>query len=169
MSNFILAFIGAMLITIVALFISYSIVFLPGKLYKAKEKKARKEQHLMFNQLKKGNYVWESYKGEITTFIVTLVKPKFNFENECKGLFIYLKNIDKEYLTRCIDIDLNKSKSFNYNCYYTLFGEADITAKAVKSKRDKESLKASSCTMDDIIKASEEVKERLEKIIKNTN
>ena len=123
----------------------------------------------MFNQLKKGNYVWESYKGEITTFIVTLVKPIFNNKNECKGLCIYLKNIDCEYLTRNINIDLNESKSFNYNYYYTLFGEADITAKAIKSKMDKESLKASSYTMDDIIKASEEVKERLEKIIKNTN
>ena len=169
MSNFILAFIGTMLTTIVVLFISYSIVFLPGKLYKAKEKKARIEQHLMFNQLKKGNYIWKVYKGEITTFIVTLVKPIFNDENECKGFYIYSKNIDCEYLEMGISVDLNESKSFNYNCYYTLFGEADITAKAVKSKMDKESLKASSYTMDDIIKASEEVKERLEKIIKNNN
>jgi len=157
------------LILSICAIIFYSIVFLPSKLRKMKEKKARKEQHLMFNQLKKGNYVWKSYKGEITTFIVTLVKPNFNYKNECEGLVIYLENIDKEYLTWYIDIDLNKSKSFNYDCYYTLFGEADITAKAVKSKMDKESLKVSSYTMDDIIKASEEVKERLEKLIKDNN
>jgi len=157
------------LILSICAIIFYSIVFLPSKLRKMKEKKARKEQHLMFNQLKKGNYVWKSYKGEITTFIVTLVKPNFNYKNECEGLVIYLENIDKEYLTWYIDIDLNKSKSFNYDCYYTLFGEADITAKAVKSKMDKESLKVSSYTMDDIIKASEEVKERLGKLIKDNN
>jgi len=157
------------LILSICAIIFYSIVFLPSKLRKMKEKKARKEQHLMFNQLKKGNYVWKSYKGEITTFIVTLVKPNFNYKNECEGLVIYLENIDKEYLTWYIDIDLNKSKSFNYDCYYTLFGEADITAKAVKRKMDKESLKVSSYTMDDIIKASEEVKERLEKLIKDNN
>jgi len=156
----------AFLIISVCAIISYSIVFLPSTLRKAKEEKARKEQHLMFNQLKKGNYVWESNKGEITTFIVTLAKPIFNDKNECKGLYIYLKNIDCEYLSMGINIDLDKSKSFNYKNYYTLFGEADITAKAVKSKRDKESLKVSSYTMDDIIKASDEVKERLEKIIK---
>ena len=134
-----------------------------------KEKIARKEQHLMFNQLKKGNYVWESHKGEITTFIVTLAKPIFNDKNECKGLYIHLKSIDCEYLEMGINLYLNESKSFNYKNYYTLFGEADITAKAVKSKMDKESLKVSSFTVDDIKKASDEVKERLEKLVKNAN
>ena len=159
-----------MILFVLALFTVFIYYFLIKRsTVEGKEKKARKEQHLMFNQLKKGNYVWESHKGEITTFIVTLAKPIFNDKNECKGLYIHLKSIDCEYLEMGINLYLNESKSFNYKNYYTLFGEADITAKAVKSKMDKESLKVSRFTVDDIKKASDEVKERLEKLVKNAN
>jgi len=159
------AIIFALIIILVVVLISFSIVFLPDLLREKKEKKARKEQHLMFIQLKKGDYVWEVVNDNIITRIVDTITYRFNSSNECTGIFISTYIPDNSYDTRCIDIKLKDSKVFKYLHYYTLYGEASVTAKAVKNKRDKEISKAVEYTIDDIKNASDEVTKRLEKVV----
>ena len=158
------AIIFALIITLVIILISFSVVFLPDLLREKKEKKARKEQHLMFIQLKKGDYVWEVVNDNIITRIVDAITYRFNSSNECTGIFINTYRPDNSYDTRYIDINLKDSKAFKYQHYYTLYGEASVTAKVVKNKRDKEMSKAMEYTIDDIKNASDEVTKRLEKV-----
>ena len=132
---------------------------------KLKEERAREKQHLMFNQLKKGDYVWEVVDDNIITRIVDTITYRFNSSNECTGIFINTYRPHNSYDTRYIDIKLKDSKVFKYQHYYTLYGEASVTAKAVKNKRDKEMSKAVEYTIDDIKNASDEVTKRLEKVV----
>ena len=135
-----------------------------------KEKIARKKQHLMFNQLKKGDFIWTIYEHKINAFVITSVEYRFNIYNgKCKDLIIKGEGVENDFVDCLISIPIEKIKTFKFGSYYTLFGEANITAKSEKLKKDKEIEKVSSFTVDDIIKASEEVKERLEKLVKNTN
>lgn len=133
-----------------------------------KEKIARKKQHLMFNQLKKGDFVWAIYEHKINAFVVTSVEYSFN-DGKCKGLIIKCDGVKNDFVSSILSVPIEKAKTFKFNSYYALFEEANITVKSEKFKKDKEIEKVSSFTVDDIIKASEEVKERLGKLVKDTN
>lgn len=137
------------------------------QMLKANHKKAMKNQHLMFNQLKAGDFVWELNGSTIKTYIVKSVSYSFNkCTNECTRININAENINNEYDSRYIDIDISKSKSFKYNSYYTLYGEANSIASMTKTKRDREISNVSSATKEELIKEANKVIDRIEEFKK---
>ena len=138
------------------------------QMLKANHKKAMKSQHLMFNQLKKGDFIWELVGQDIKTYVVKSVSYSFGkCTNECFKINISAVSINNEYDSRYIDIDISKSKSFKYNSYYALYGEANSIASMTKAKRDREISNVSSATKEELIKEANKVIDRLEEFKKN--
>lgn len=130
-------------------------------------KNAKKNQRLMFNQIKEGNFIWELNGSNIKTYIVTSVGYSFNkYTNECTRINISAVNINNEYDNRYIDIDIDKSKSFKYNSYYTLYGEVNSIASMTKAKRDQEISNVSSATKEELIREANKVIDRIEEFKK---
>ena len=130
-------------------------------------KNAMKNQRLMFNQIKKGDFVWELNGSTIKTYVVKSVGYSFNkCTNECTRININAENISNEYDSRYIDIDINKSKSFKYNSYYTLYGEANSIASMTKAKRDQEISNVSSATKEELIREANKVIDRIDEFKK---
>ena len=137
------------------------------RILKMKHKKAMINQHVMFNQLKAGDFVWELIGQTIKTYVVTYVNYTFKkYTNECTRINISTVNINNEYDNRYIDIDIDKSKSFKYNSYYTLYGEASSIASMTKAKRDREISNVSSATKEELIKEANKVIDRIEEFKK---
>jgi uncharacterized protein with PQ loop repeat len=161
-------FILILFLTVIAFIggVIYTFLIKPQTL-KIKHKKAMKSQHLMFNQLKAGNFVWELNGSTIKTYIIESVGYSFNkYTNECTRININAKNINNEYDNRYIDIDIDKSKSFKYNSYYTLYGEANSIASMTKAKRDREISNVSSATKEELIKEANKVIDRIDEFKK---
>jgi hypothetical protein len=84
----------------------------------------------------------------------------------CASTTVNAKNINNEYDNRYIDIDIDKSKSFKYNSYYTLYGEANSIASMTKAKRDREISNVSSATKEELIKEANKVIDRIDEFKK---
>ena len=137
------------------------------RILKMKHKKAMINQHVMFNQLKAGDFVWELIGQTIKTYVVKNVGYSFNkYTNECTRINFSTVNINNEYDNRYIDIDIYKSKTFKYNSYYTLYGEANSIASMTKAKRDREISNVSSATKEELIKEANKVIDRIEEFKK---
>ena len=116
----------------------------------------------MFNQLKKGNFVWEVYGDKIASYIVETITYGFDKSNECHRMVIHTKSIKNEFDTRDISIDdIKLSKSFKFRNYYTLFGEANSIATMTKNKRKEAIASVSVVSNDEIAKEVNKVIERL--------
>ena len=116
----------------------------------------------MFNQLKKGDFVWEVYGDNLTSYKVESISYGFGNTNECRRMVIHTKSIKNEYDTRNISIDdINLSKSFKFGNYYTLFGEANSIATMTKNKRKEAIASVSVVSNDEITKEVNKVIERL--------
>ena len=134
---------------------------------KIKHKKAMKSQHLMFNQLKAGDFVWELNGSTIKTYVIESVGYSFNkYTNECTRINFNTVNINNEYDNRYIDIGIDKSKSFKYNSYYTLYGEVNSIASMTKAKRDQEISNVSTTSKEELIKEANKVIDRIDEFKK---
>lgn len=95
-------------------------------------KKARDKQHLMFNQLKKGDYIWSLYDDTVKPFKVESINYKFSYYGG------RLTEIEFKMGYDTITIPAEKSKSYQYHNRYTIFKAAKIESDLVKQKRQKQ-------------------------------
>lgn len=168
-TNIINGFFILVMLLIVIFFISGAIYFflIKPQMLRLRHKKAMKNQRLMFNQIKTGDFIWELNGSSIKTYVVKSVSYSFNkHTNECTRINISAENMNNEYEIRYIDIDIDKSKSFKYNSYYTLYGEAHSIASMVKAKRGQEISNVSSATKEELIKEANKVIDRIDEFKK---
>ena len=130
-------------------------------------KNAKENQRLMFNQLKKGDYVWEVSGEELKDYVVTYAGYYFDINNICKEVRIYLQNLSEEYSTRDINIPVGDSQTYKHNNYYTVYNEASLLQKGIKLKRDKQRNAAKEVTNEKLIEETTKLIERLNKIKKD--
>ena len=122
----------------------------------------------MFNQLKKGDFVWGVYGDNLASYKVESISYGFDKSNECRRMVINTRSIKNEYDTRNISIDdIKLSKSFKFGNYYTLFGEANSIATMTKNKRKESIASVSVVSNDEIAKEVNNVIERLNDFKKN--
>ena len=133
---------------------------------RAKLKNAKKEQRLMFNQLKEGDFVWHTYGEDLDTYVVTHAGHYFDRDNTLKEIRISLKDISSDYSTRNLDIPVGNSQTFKHGDYYTIYNEANVIRTAIKRKRDKQRNVASKVSDEKLASEVNEVIKRLEKIKK---
>ena len=80
------------------------------KYFQIAEVKHRNSQRLMFNQIKKGDVIWEVDKTNIIGYIVKDVDYVFNYKNNLSKLTISFKNNPFFTLNVCAE----EAKSFRY-------------------------------------------------------
>jgi hypothetical protein len=128
--------------------------------------KARKNQRLMFNQLKKGNYVWEILGEEINEYEVINVSHYFDIDNICKNVVLSLQDVSSSWRTRQIVLPVEDSRTFKYHDYYTIYNEANVVCTAIKKKRDEQRNAAYKVSDEKLVSEVNEVIKRLETIKK---
>ena len=133
---------------------------------RVKFKTAKKEQRLMFNQLKEGDFVWYTYGEDLDTYVVTHVGHYFDRDNTLKEIRISLKDISSDYSTRNLDIPVGNSQTFKHGDYYTIYNEANVIHTAIKRKRDEQRNAASKVSYEKLASEVNEVIKRLETIKK---
>lgn len=129
-------------------------------------RKARESQRLLFNQLKKGSYVWEVVGEELITYVVTQSVYHFDRNNICKEITLRMQSVSESWNTRNIDIPVEESKTFKRNDYYTIYNEADIVRSAIKKKRDEQRNAVSKVSNEELANEVNNVIKRLETIKK---
>lgn len=150
-------------IMIIALFTSpfwvsglyFLYIIVQEKLDKRKEKINGPKQHLMFSQLKKGNFVWEVTGDKIKTLLVKNVEFYYDSSNNVRNVHIDFVNNSNGLL-----LSPESAKTFLHGCYHTLMGDAESTRRLNEIKRKKEVEKLTTAT-------AKEVKEQADKVIKN--
>lgn len=119
------------------------------------------KQHLMFNQLKKGDFVW--LVNEDKLFRKIIKKVAYNFSGtDVITIKIYFHGYDN-YLS----IPSDKSKTYRFGNYYTIMGEAMANANYIKHKRQESIDGVRTSTDEDILKAVNDVINRTNKIKNN--
>lgn len=134
---------------------------------KKKFKNAKENQRLMFNQLKKGDYVWEVSGEELKDYVVTYAGYYFDGNNICKEVRISLQSLTNEWNTRDINIPVDDSQTYKRNNYYTVYNEASLLQKGIKLKRDKQRNAAKEVTNEKLVEETTKLIERLNKIKKD--
>ena len=118
-------------------------------------------QHIMFNQLKKGDFVWFVNGDELHYRFVKKVSYNFsgtdvtNIVIEFYGDYIGLK------------IKPEDAKTYRYAWFYTLMGDAKAQANYVSLKRNESIKESQKVTPEEIIKEADLVMKRIEKIKKD--
>lgn len=122
----------ALILLIVILIIPLS--FLIAALYEEyKYNKAKKQQHLMFCQLKPGNIIWLLSDAKLYPHKVKDVDYIFSHNNNSvKEITI---RIDDWYDT--LHLTPEQAKSFRYQDYYTIYVEAEAKSSLEEMKRNK--------------------------------
>ena len=142
-----------------------------GVYKKIKDKKkyqdACKNQRLMFNQLKKGDYVWEVSGEELKDYVVTYAGYYFDRNNICKEVRISLQSLTNEWNTRDISIPVDDSQTYKRDNYYTIYNEASLLQRGIKLKRDKQRNAAKEVTNEKLVEETTKLIERLNKIKKD--
>ena len=128
---------------------------------------AKKYQRLMFNQLKKDDYVWEVKGEEINEYVVTNASHYFDKNNICKEVVISLQNISSSWSTRQIDIPVDESQTYKYHDYYTIYDEARVLQMGIKLKRDKQRNAVKEVTNEKLVEETTKLIERLNNIKKD--
>jgi len=119
------------------------------------------KQHLMFNQLKKGDFVWLVNEDKLFRKIIKNVVYDFSGTDVIK-IKLYFHGEDK-YLS----VPSEKSKTYRFGNYYTIMGEAMANANYIKHKRQESIDGVRTSTDEDIIKAVNDVINRTNKIKNN--
>jgi hypothetical protein len=135
-------------------------VFNENKRYK----NACENQRLMFNQLKKGDYVWEVSGEELKNYVVIYAGYCFDRNNICKEVRISLRSLTDEWNTRNINIPVDDSQTFKCHDYYTIYNEASLLQRGIKLKRDKQRNAAKEVTNEKLVEETTKLIERLNKI-----
>ena len=123
---------------------------------------ACQNQHLMFNQLSIGDYIWKIEDNYVKPYIIQDVGYSFNRENECDKIHFKIKGINTAVYTTSINI--NDARSFKYLRYYTLYNEAKLTLDSIMSKRKKEIENIKTSTPKELNDQVGEVIKRLENL-----
>lgn len=123
---------------------------------------ACQNQHLMFNQLSIGDYIWKIEDNYVKPYIIQDVGYSFNRENECDKIYFKIKGINTAVYTTSINI--NDARSFKYLSYYTLYNEAKLTLDSIMSKRKKEIENIKTSTPKELNDQVGEVIKRLENL-----
>lgn len=119
------------------------------------------KQHLMFNQLKKGDFVW--FVNEDKLFSKIIKKVVYDFSGtDVRTINIYFHG-DCDYLS----IPPYKSKTYRFGNYYTIMGDAIVNANNIKHKRQESIDAVRTSTDEDILKAVNNVISRTNKIKNN--
>lgn len=130
-------------------------------------KNAKENQRLMFNQLKKGDYVWEVSGEELKDYVVTYAGHYFDRNNICKEVRISLQSLTNEWNTRDINIPVDDSQTYKRDNYYTVYNEASLLQRGIKLKRDKQRNAAKEVTNEKLVEETTKLIERLNKIKKD--
>jgi len=136
-----------------ALYLLYLVI--DEKLNKRRAKANGPKQHLMFSQLKKGDFVWEVTGDKIRTLFVKGVDFIYGGRNSVSSIHVNFYN-DSDYLY----IPAKNSKSFLHGKYHTIMGDAEATRRLNEIKRKKEVENLTTATI-------EEVKAQADIVIKN--
>lgn len=118
-------------------------------------------QHVMFNQLKKGNFVWCVSDGELHYRFVKNVSYDFSGTD--------VTNIVIEFYGNYSDLNIKSedAKTYKYYWFYTLMGDAKAQADYVSLKRNESIKESQKVTPEEIIKEADLVMKRIEKIKKD--
>ena len=115
-------------------------------------------QKKMFNQLVKGDYIWRVDEDGVTHFTVEKVKYDFDSNKQVSKIKIYYGNAFLDY----IETYPGAAKSFNFGNWYTIKAAAELEYNKIKNKKDEAILGVTSCTTEEIKKASEKLIKQLE-------
>ena len=118
-------------------------------------------QHLMFNQLKKGDFLWKVDGDRLTYRFIKDVEYVF-YGTKIRQIRIHFHG---GYYT--LDIEPENAKTYTYHNYYTLYGDAKAQADFIALKRQEAISNSKEATADDVLKATDAVTARIEKIKKN--
>jgi hypothetical protein len=119
-------------------------------------------QYLMFNELKRGDYVWEIMSDNtVASCKVDTVEYEFNYKHELKSVRIELSHPWFPSIGRSIIIPAKDAKSYEYHGYYTLYKDAKIRNDAIKKKKESEITNFKTVTESDINNAIDDVIESL--------
>ena len=146
---------------------SFAIIFVPFffvfSCYKERTylKTRGPKQHLMFNQLKKGDIIWKLYDGQLISYIVKNVEYLFSSTGKIRRVIIVIDDYN------VIRLDENEAKSFKYMDYYTLYSEVNFAHKLINAKREKELQKFTSVSAAKIQKEADEAIKRIENLKKS--
>ena len=118
-------------------------------------------QHVMFNQLKKGDFLWKVDGDRLTYRFIKEVEYIF-YGTEIRQIRIHFHG---GYDT--LDIEPEYAKTYTYHSYYALYGDAKAQADFIALKRQEAISNSKEVTADDILKATDAVTARIERIKKN--
>ena len=161
-------FAALILITVIGgLLIAAGYAFYKVTASKKNLKNAKENQRLMFNQLKKGDYVWGVSGEELENYVVTYAGYYFDRNNICKEVRISLKSLTDDWNTKYINIPVDYSQTYKHNDYYTIYNEASLLQRGIKLKRDKQRNAAKEVTNEKLVEETTKLIERLNKIKKD--
>jgi len=118
-------------------------------------------QHVMFNQLKKGDFIWCVDGDELHYRFIKEVEYLF-YGTKIRQIRIHFRG---GYDT--LEIEPENAKTYTYGSYYTLYGDAKAQADFIALKRQEAISISKEATAEDVIKATDAVTARIEKIKKN--
>jgi hypothetical protein len=127
-----------------------------------------KKKHPMFNQLKKGDYVWRVCADELKPLRVRKVCYDFKYgSNEIEYICI-----DLEDTYNILRINPVYAKRFLFEDgtikYYTIYEEAETVASLTKIKREREINRVTSVSVDEFSKKLNSHVESLKKLGEDT-
>ena len=145
------------IIIIILLLILAAIILAPIG-YLIKYKYVAPNQKKMFNQLVKGDYLWCVDEDGVTHYTIYKIGYDFNRNtNTVRTIKIYYYT-DYNY----IQITPEAAKSFKFGKWYTIKAAAELDYKNQENKRNEAILGVTSCTTEEIKKASEKLIKQLE-------
>ena len=158
MMEYIIALLTILLVTCaVFLLPSWYVTLRKKKLERGAATKGQ-NQYLMFNELKRGDYVWEIMSDDtVASCKVDTVEYEFNYKHELKSVEIELNHPWFPSIGRSITIPAKDAKSYEYHGFYTLYKDAKVRNDAIKKKKESEITNFKTVTESDINNAVEEV------------
>lgn len=150
-------FIAGVVIVGLSMLITFTALLIATIYDKSQDAKAKK-QYLMFNQLKKGDFVWKVEDGFLTRYKVSGVEYHFDTnDNVYKITISFVGEYHK------LNIPIKIAKVFVYDeftaKYYTIYKEAEIVANLTEVRRKKAIENAQSVDVSEVAaKLNEEIR-----------
>lgn len=150
-------FIAGVVIVGLSMLITFTALLIAIIYDKSQDAKAKK-QYLMFNQLKKGDFVWKVRDGFLTRDKVSDVEYHFDSNDNVYKITIRFVG---EYHN--LNIPMKIAKEFVYDVYpakyYTIYKEAEIVANLTEMRRKKAIENAQLVDVSDVAaKLNEEIR-----------
>lgn len=143
------------------------VFILPGIYYLCiyiKEKIAYKtraeSQHLMFNQLKKGDFVWQIFNNELIHYMIEKVEYSFYDNGSLHRINIQVNACDT------LHIRPEEAKVFKYDKYYALYSEAKAAHNLITARRKQEINNVTSVSLEIVKEEADKAIKRIESLKK---